>query len=269
MTSLGLQVEKYLEVAKVSYSNKITYLTNVLAASGTVVLRIWIFTQLYRATYAASGIQTVGGMTVPMVIWTLMFTQGFGSAKSGVLRVIDEEVKSGSLAYSLSRPYSYMLFHYFSELGGIGPMLIVNMAIGFLAALVLIGPINLTWQGFLAGALLLFLGYTLDFLISFTLGLSAFWVEDTSAFRWMYQKGQMVFGGAILPLALFPIWLRSIAELSPFSQLFYGAAQTIVNFNMETFLKFLSVQAVWIVLFYILSNWLFKKGGKNVSINGG
>ena len=27
-------------------------------------------------------------------------------------KTIDEEVKSGSLAYSLSRPYNYGLFHY-------------------------------------------------------------------------------------------------------------------------------------------------------------
>ncbi len=268
--ALAVSFPKYWEVAKVNYLNSTTYLTNVLARSATVVFRIWIFTQLYRVTYAVSGVFSIGQMTVPMVIWTLMFTQGFQTAtRPGVVRLIDEEVKSGSLAYSLNRPYSYLLFHYFSQLGRILPVLLTNMAIGILAALVLIGPINVTLNGVLAGSLLLFFGYSLDFLISFILGLTAFWVEDTSAFNWIYQKGQMVFGGNILPLALFPAGLRNIAELSPFSQLFYGSAQIIVNFDIETFLKFLTVQLFWIVLFALIAGYLFKKGGKNVSINGG
>ncbi|OGG05830.1 hypothetical protein A2872_03110 [Candidatus Gottesmanbacteria bacterium RIFCSPHIGHO2_01_FULL_42_12] len=267
---LTVSVPKYWEVAKVNFSNSTTYLTNVLARSATVVIRIWIFTQLYRVTYAVSGSHVIGGMTVSMVIWTLMFTQGFQTAtRPGVIRLIDEEVKSGNLAYSLNRPYSYLLFHYFSHLGRLVPILFANIVIGILATVVLAGPINITGIGILAGIILLFFGYTLDFLISFMVGLTAFWVEDTSAFNWIYQKGQMVFGGNILPLALFPPGLRAIAELTPFSQLFYGSAQTIVNFTMGNFLKFLSVQLFWVVIFAMLAVYLFRKGGRNVSINGG
>jgi len=269
-TDFFLQFQKYWEIIKVNYANSTTYLTNVLARSATVVFRIWIFTQLYKATYAVSGVQSVGGMTVPMVVWTLMFTQGFQIAtRPGVIRIIDEEVKSGSLAYSLNRPYSYLLFHYFSQLGRIGPILIANVFIGYFAALLLIGPIFFTLPGILAGMLLLYFGYTLDYIISFILGLTSFWVEDTSAFNWIYQKGQMIFGGNILPLALFPVQLRTIAELLPFSQLFYGSAQTIVNFNFAVFIKFLSVQLIWVGIMTLFAYWLFNKGAKNVSINGG
>lgn len=270
MNSITLSTAKYFEVAKTNYINSTAYLTNIIVRSITVIARIWIFTQLYRVTYLVNGIQTINGISVPMVIWLLMFNQSFQtSTRSGVMQTIEEEVKSGTLAYSLNRPYSYLLFHYFSHLGKTVPFLGLNLLIGIPAAYVLVGGISFSFAGILAGILLLFFGTTLDFLISFILGMTAFWVEDTSAFGWIYQKGQMVFGGAIFPLVLFPDGLRKIGELLPFSQLFYGAAQNIVSFDINIFSKFLSIQMFWLFIFGFLAVWIFSKGGKNVSINGG
>lgn len=261
---------KYWEITKVYYTNSTTYVVNILAKSATVVLRIWIYTQLYRVTYAFAGVTEIGGMTIPMIIWILMFTQGFRSAtRPGVMRLINEEVKSGEIAYTLNRPYSYILFHYFGYLGRIIPTAVTNLLVGIPAAYVLVGPVSLSPFAILFGLVLLFLGYTLEFLISLILGLTSFWVEDNSAFEWLYQKGQMVFGGNVLPLALFPLWLKSIAEFMPFSQLFYGPSQMMVSFDPATYVRFLSFQLFWILVFGLTAKFLFWKGGKNVAINGG
>lgn len=266
----GLKFFKYLEIAKVNYFTNTTYLANFLSKSIMVVLRIWIFTQLYRVTYATANENEIGGLTVPMVIWGLMIAQSLNTATRPQLsKLIDEEVKSGVIAYSINRPYSYILFHYFGSMGRFVSNLISNLTLGFLAAFILVGPISLSWNGLLLGSLLLFFGYTLDFLIDLMIGLISFWVEDISAFNWIYSKSQLIFGGLILPLSLFPDYLRNIAELLPFSQLFYSGSRLIVNFDFQLFQKYLLIQMAWLVFFWLLVGYVFSKGIKHVSVNGG
>lgn len=261
---------KYFEIAKVNYYNSAAYLFNLLSRSATVVLRIWIFAQLFKVTYAASGVSEVGGMTVVMVVWSLMMTQSFqSSTRPPISQLIDEEVKTGALAYSINRPYSYIFFHLAGFFGRSLPNLFINLSVGLLAALILVGPLDFSFYGIAFGMTLLFFGYILDFFINLIIGLLAFWVEDTSAFTWIYSKGQMIFGGIILPIALFPEYLQKIAEILPFSLMYYGAARIAVNFDFYLFQKFIFMQFVWIFVFGLLAFYLFNKGIKNVSINGG
>jgi ABC-2 type transport system permease protein len=242
----------------------------MLGRGFTVVIRIWIFTQLYTVSYNATGVQEINGQSVAMIVWGLMLAQSFQSAtRPSVSRILDEEVKSGTLAYSMSRPYSYILFQLFAFIGRSIPNLLSNLLIGTIAALVLVGPIIFSIQALILGFILLIFGYLLDFFISIIIGLMAFWIEDTTALRWIYEKGQLIFGGVIVPIALFPDSLQIIANILPFSQLYYGAARLMINFEMNLFWQFLAIQIIWISLFALMATYLFKKGIKNVSINGG
>ncbi|MBI5220258.1 MAG: ABC-2 family transporter protein [Candidatus Liptonbacteria bacterium] len=261
---------KYLAVARVNYFTSVNYLVNVASRGLVVALRVWIFAQLYRATYNLSGEESIGGLTLPMVIWGLMLTQSFQSAtRPPVARLIEDEVKSGTLAYSLNKPVFYPLFHCAGYLGRILPNILFNLAVGGLAALILVGPINWTVGGFILGLWLLFFGYILDFLIFFIIGLLSFWIEDISAFIWIYSKAQLVLGGLILPISLFPEAIRKVAELTPFTQLYYGAARLMVQFDLPTFFRFFSVQLFWLLVFGLTAWFVFRKGLKQVAINGG
>jgi len=269
-SAFGYKFLKYFEIAKVNYYNSAAYLLNLLSRSATVILRIWIFAQLYKVTYAASGVSEIGGMTVAMIVWSLMMTQSFqSSTRPPISQLIDEEVKTGALAYSINRPYSYIFFHMAGFFGRSLPNLFINLSVGLLAALILVGPLDFSFYGIAFGMTLLFFGYILDFFINLIIGLLAFWVEDTSAFTWIYSKGQMIFGGIILPIALFPEYLQKIAEILPFSLMYYGAARIAVNFDFYLFQKFIFMQFVWIFVFGLSAIYLFNKGIKNVSINGG
>lgn len=267
---LRITILKYWEVFKVNYLTSSVYLINLLAQSVTVVFRIWIYTQLYTVTFRVANSVQIGGLTTATAVWSLALVQSFQTAtRPPVATLVEEEVKSGSLAYSINRPLSYILFHYFGYLGRVIPKLITNVVIGVFATMILVGFVEFTWFGLLAGLILLFLGYTLDFFMLFIIGLLSFWVEDTSAYRWIYSKGFLVFGGAIVPLALFPDAIKNIVEILPFAQLYYGAARIIVNFDFSLFQKFLFFQVIWIILFTVIAILLFRKGVKNVSINGG
>ncbi|MEI6494449.1 MAG: hypothetical protein WCO03_00085, partial [bacterium] len=111
-------LKKYFWLARFSYLDSVAYFGDFVARMFTIFLRIWIFTQLYQFTYRSYGLQEAGGLTLPMLIWSLMIVQSLGSTSwLSSARVIETEVKSGQIAYSLGRPYSYLGYHY-AQFGG-------------------------------------------------------------------------------------------------------------------------------------------------------
>ncbi len=264
------KIVKYLSIAKINSQSRTVHPANLIARSGSLVFRIWMFTQMYTASYASQGTSSIGGLTIAMTMWSVMFVQCFRSAtRPRVSESIDLAVKDGSLAHSLNKPYSFILFHYFSFLGRVLPGMILNVTIGIGVVLALLGAIPITMQGIFAGSILLLLGYTLDFFINFIIGLSAFWIEDTTAADRIYQQLQYIFGGLIVPISIFPDNIARIVQYLPFSNLYYGAAHSIVHFDVATSLKYLSIQCGWILVAGLLTAVLFRRGIKNVSLNGG
>jgi ABC-2 type transport system permease protein len=268
--ALSKHFAKYFEIAKINSVVTLHHSVNLLGRGMILLIRLWIFTQLYRATFNVQHATEINGLTLAMVIWNLVFVQSFNVAsRPAVSRIIDEEVKTGTLAYSIGRPYIYNLFHYFGFLGRVAPSLATNVLLGGLIGFVLVGPISVTPSGLLAGALLLALGFTLDFLMSLMIGLAAFWMEDTSALMWLFHKGFMVFGGAILPLALFPEKVRVIAETMPFAMMYYAPSRILVHYDPVLFSRFLQLQLGWCLVFAMLVTFMYRKGVRYVSLNGG
>ncbi len=268
--NINWKLTKYFEIARLAYVNSGAYLANILGKSLTVVLRIWIFTQLYRVTFAVAAVDVVGGLTVAQVIWSLMLVQSFEtSTKPMISKLIDEEIKSGSFAYQVNKPYSYIFYHLAGYFGRVAANVGSNLLIGSVAAWFLVGAIGSSWLGLFFGLLILVLGYALDFLISLSIGLVAFWWEDSNTIMWMYSKGRFLLGGVILPIALFPEKIQKIAELLPFANLYYAPARIMVNFEWNLVEKFVLVQLAWIIFFIMIVSIMYSRGVKNVAINGG
>ncbi len=72
-------------------------------------------------------------------------------------------------------------------------------------------------------------GWAIDFCISALIGLSAFVVEDVTAFQWVYHKLVLVLGGVLIPLDFMPGWLRSVSLALPFAYTTYVPARLFVE----------------------------------------
>lgn len=269
--ALQLKFHKYFEIARIASRNNITYFGEVLGIGGLVAVRIWIFFQLYNTAFIISGLSVLGGLNLAETIWILALTQGFhvSNRTRVIMKAIEYEIKSGSVAYTMSKPYSYLLYNFFTCIGVAASNLLTSVLFGLLAAVLLVGTIKISLIGLMAGIFLLFFGVTLNTLAILIIGLSAFWAEDTSAFRWIYDKMLWIFGGIFLPFSVLPDKYRTVIELLPFNQMFYAPARMIVNFDPLVFYKNLAIQLVWIVFLSLLVRWMYKKGVKNLSMNAG
>ena len=268
--ALSPKIQKYLAILALSMREKSLHTANIVGSALVILLRIWIFYALYTAAFVSQNIASMQHQTVQMIVWTLMFSQSFQmAAKPQMMTEIEETIRSGQIANTISKPYSYLLFNFFLFTGRLLPRLFLNVLTGLVACLILLGPITITLSGLASGLLTLILGIILHFCISMMICLSAFWIETTRPLYWIYSKAQLVLGGLIVPLTLLPGMVKTVSELLPFSQMFYTPATLLIYFRSDTFSHVLLIQLAWIVVTILLLLLLFSKGVRHVAQNGG
>jgi len=145
----------------------------------------------------------------------------------------------------------------------------INGIVAAGVALVFVGPPHLTWMGVVAWPPVTFLALCIDFVAYFSIGLLAFWTEDTNSFSFVFSRLTLVLGGVLAPLEIFPQPLRSIAQALPFSAILYGPARTLVHFELYPFLGLLEQQLITIAVGCVILFAIYAVAIRRVSINGG
>lgn len=260
---------KYAEMFKVTMLTSIAYLYDVLFRQVFLVVIMFVFVQLWRTTYQWEGASTIAGFTLNQMIWYLALSESIvmGMPRAGV--DIDSEVKSGSLAYSLNKPYKYSWFNLAKYMGEAWVRFSMNLVIAGGVTWIMAGPPPFSGYSFAFGLVSVVLAYTLDFWVQFSIGMLAFWSEDTWAYRLLYSRVTMLLGGMMLPLDVFPDWLRRIATELPVSSIVYGPVRTFIKFQAGDWGALLVRQGLWAAGLWAIATLLYRTGVKRVNVQGG
>lgn len=269
--TINKKLLKYGLILKTNFLSAMAMTVDVIGGTPLIVIRIWMLSQLYYTLGGMSSNGRLQGLSVEQIIWSIMLVTAFTSTiwAQRFPEMIDDEVKSGSLAYSLGRPFSFVLFHYVGFLGRAVPLVVANVVVGAVAAWYFVGPLAVSSASIAGGLFLLFLAYSLEFFVQFCLGLCALWIEDTSGIIDVYLRLGLIIGGTYIPLSFFPDKLRHIIELLPTGHLFYQSARMLTSFEGGTFFHLLGLMSFWFFTLLGLTTWIFRRGIRHVSINGG
>lgn len=259
---------KYGEVARTALANRCAYFGDALARPLFFALILFVFMQLWQKVFAG-GRSAVEGFGAVETLWYMVMTEAIMLSVPRLDGRVDVEVKSGSIAYLLGRPCNYVGYHLAYGLGESLPLFGLNLCVGSVVALLLIGSFPFRWS--LAPVLLLtvFAAFVLHFYISMSIALLAFWVEDAGPFFWIYSKMLFILGGLLIPLSFFPLWLRRIAEALPFRTVLCGPARLFVHGRIDEFAGLFAWQCLWIAVFAALAHGMFLVGRKRVHVHGG
>ncbi|MBN2304209.1 MAG: ABC-2 family transporter protein [Anaerolineae bacterium] len=264
------QVRKYTAIARANLQNSLAYAWEAFGQAVFVILFIFVFAQLWDATFKAQGATEIAGLTLNQTLWYFVWAELVQLSKIQVSATIQQEVQDGSLAYTLGRPYNYLLYHFSMGLGGVVMRAVFLLMFGGLVALIEVGPLESFRLTTLPAVLLITLmAYVLDYCIMAGIGLMAFFFEDTAAFRLIYQKFNFVLGGLLLPVDFLPDALQSVARVLPFNLVLYAPAKLFVAWDERQFWEMLGLQIVWIGVIAGGLALLFRYGARRVSINGG
>ena len=266
---LALSLQKYLAVMRVSIASNLAYMMEVFFRGLFLIVLIFVLGQLWKTTYSARGAKLLSGFSISDMIWYLAAAETIATSMPALTRRIDQEVRSGQLAYLLGRPCSYIFYNFAQYMGERLVRFTINGIVAAGVALVFVGPPHLTWMGVVTWPLVTFLALCIDFVAYFSIGLLAFWTEDTNSFSFVFSRLTLVLGGVLAPLEIFPQPLRSIAQALPFSAILYGPARTLVHFELYPFLGLLEQQLITIAAGCVILIAIYSVAIRRVSINGG
>ncbi|HLZ57411.1 MAG TPA: ABC-2 family transporter protein [Ktedonosporobacter sp.] len=264
-----LAIGKYIAVLRVSIASNLAYIMEVVFRALLLIVLVFVLSQLWRTTFALHSSKILSGFSIADMVWYLVAAETIAMSLPALTRRIDQEVRSGQLAYLLGRPCNYILYNYAHYLGERLVRLVMNAIVGVLLALIMIGLPHLTWQGVLVWPLVVFLAISIDFVLYFSIGLLAFWTEETQSFSLILSRLTLVLGGVLAPLEIFPQPLRSIAQALPFSAILYGPARTLVHFELDRFGQLLLQQVLTLLVASVVLLLVYRVAIRRVNINGG
>jgi ABC-2 type transport system permease protein len=257
---------KLLFMVSLSVRQRLAERGALLGRATFYVVILFVFSRLWDAVLEG---EPIPGIERHQLVWYLAITEWIMLSMPPLHTEVEDEVRRGDLVYRLARPVSYPLAKLAEAFGE----LLVRMAalgiVGFAAALVLAGtlpvaPARLLWLlplGLGAGVLSL--------VIHFAIGLGSFWLHDCRPIHWVWQKAAFVLGGLLLPLELYPPWLRAVAELSPLSALLYGPGSVALGLDVTGIALVLAQQLLWTCVALVGLAWLFRRGVARLELGGG
>jgi len=260
-------LRKYFMILQCTVRDQLVYLPSYVLGNFFFVVILFVFFSLWKVIY---GEQTlIAGLSLTQTLWYLSFTETVELSKVRVYLQIQEEVKEGSIAYALNRPYSYIGFKTARAFGESLVKVVPIMSLGFLVCLLFAGPLPGYFRNFPFGLILIFGGILLNILWAVIIGLLSFWTEEVSPFYWILQKLIFIIGGLFIPIDLFPHWLQGIAKSAPFAFSAYWPAITMVNFSWDTFQRALTGQVFYIGVLTLAAWGIFQTALKKVHVQGG
>jgi len=238
----------------------------LIGLSFLMVTCLLIFAYLWDA--ASSRVNTPT-FTPTQLLWYLAFNEWMLISIPEIEIDIEQDLRSGRLAYLLTRPVSYIGSKIAEGVGILLVQLIVLGLVGFIFTYAWTGELPFSLPFMIISLVLGLMAGFLGVMIQVVIGLSAFWIHEVGPIQWIFQKFLFVFGGLFLPLVAYPLWIQDIASLTPFPLLLGGRSALVFNPTwMEVGSLSMAIIA-WLAITSLFMGFLYKKGLKIVNIEGG
>lgn len=264
------KMKKYLFIYKTTLMENLQYIANIFLSFISFLLIIFIFLNLWQYIYSDSS-NIIEGYSMTQMIWYVILTEimWFGNRNGLLTNQISYDIKSGSIAYGLNKPYNYLYYTIAKHFGDVTIKLFLYLLVGISMGLVFAGRLSgFQFQYLPFIAISFILGLFVNALIRIAISISSFWIEDSKPIHWMYDKLILVIG-TLFPVEMFPIWLQPAIKCSPIFVITYGPAKLIIDFSMEMFLQVVFAQIVYIVIAISILTLLYQRGVKRLNVNGG
>lgn len=268
MPGLRAKFRKYSLAGATALRNRWTYPADILGVVFSYGLFVFVFSRLWTTAYA--GKATLAGYDQHQLTWYFIVSElVLFSMGSATFVNLSNDIKTGQVAYTLSRPWAFPLTSLSENLscalGLVVPFALVGWCVGSLSV-----GLWLPGSAYQVALLILSLVLTLilQFLCQFLLSLSAFWVEENAAFLWIHQKFALVLG-TFLPLEFFPAEWRPWVEATPYGWLAYPPSRMAVAFDPNQALGLVAGQVLWIGIIAGAVALVFTAGRRRTVLQGG
>lgn len=262
-------VNVYRAVATTGAKTRLTYNWWVWADVVLTIFSMVIFVYFWDAVYASTA--TLGGLTLDQtinyVLWARILSPLVGTE---LIFFFGHAIREGQIAVELTRPLdmqSRVAMESFAQLAVFMAQRLPLVLVAWLFLGLQLPRDPAQWVAFIISVVL---GQCVLFMFDWILACLAFYVTEIwgmSVFR--FALGSF-FGGALIPLAMMPVWLQNLARLMPFAQalavpLGFLTGITPTSEAPRAWL----IQIIWLVVLVPASRWVFSRAVRKVTVQGG
>jgi len=268
-------VNKYFHVINIGIQNNLTYRFNFLARALFGLIPLMAMLYLWRTIYAAKGpAASVATYTLAQMISYYLL-----AAVVDALTAVNEDdwqiaadIKDGNISQFLLKPIDYLGYRlclFFS-----GRLTYLAVAVMPLTLFILhlreyfVLPTD--WSTF--GLFLLATGLTalLQFFMSYTMAMLAFWVLEVSTFIFILYAFEYIASGHLFPLDILPPALGTVLYYTPFPyQLYFPVSIYMGKMTGPALWQGFLFQIFWVAVMYGLARFAWRRGIRKYAAVGG
>jgi ABC-2 type transport system permease protein len=266
---------KYRHVIGVGMQNTLAYRVNFLIRStfGLVPLMATIF--VWRAIYGGEGMggEVAGYSLAQMTSYYLVVTVvDMLTAVADDDWQIAADIREGGISQLLLKPINYLAYRLCLYASGrliysvvaLGP---VGLFIGLMWEYVVFPPDWGTAGWFMVSVVLTGL---LQFLMSFTMAMLAFWVLEVSTFIFMLFAVEFIAGGHLFPLDILPAGVLQVLGYTPFPYMLYFPVSVYLGRTTGAAVgQGLLIQAGWVLAAGLVARAVWSRGLRRYGAYGG
>ncbi len=268
-----MRFRKYWHVANIGIQNLLVYRVNFLFRALIGLLPLTATISLWRTIYEGRETTVAGYSLAQMVSYYLvvalvdMFT-----AVSDDDWQIAADIKDGNISQFLLKPIDYLSY----RLCLFGASRFIYTTVAFLPVLLFIlvqrqyfvFPADGATLGWFV--LSVVLTGLLQFFISYTMALLAFWLLEISTFIFILFAFEYLAGGHLFPLDILPPALAKALAFTPFPyQLYFPVSIYLGHTTGPALYQGLLTQICWVAAAYLLARMVWSRGIKRYSAVGG
>jgi len=267
-------MKKYFHVINIGVQNTLVYRANFFfrAAFALIPLTATIF--LWKTVYAGKDSGDVAGYSLAgMISYYLLVT--IVDALTAVNEddwQIAADIREGAINQFLLKPIDYLTYRLCLFVSGRA----VYVASAFIPVLLfllvqreyLVPPPDAQTFGLFLFSLVL--TALLQFFMSYTMALLAFWVLEVSTFIFILFAFEYIAGGHLFPIDIMPPALATALHYTPFPyQMFFPVSIYLGRSVGAELWSGLAVQLGWVALMYMAARFVWARGTRKYTAFGG
>jgi len=272
-----LNLRVYWEFVKIAFRARLAYRAEVGLLLVGRVLALFVQVAIWRALLGAEGNadSTMGSITLREMVTYVIVSRCisvFVSLFAGYspLWRMGDKIRTGEIAMDLTKPVSLRDNLFWETVGNN----LFEVVFGVLPVL-LLGALVFGMDVPSATYLLLFAvaainGLLIYFMISYVVGLLAFWYLEIWHFERLLNDLVTVFSGALIPLWFFPSFLITVSQWLPFRLIYYAPISIYLQKEPLSAVGLLVLQQfLWLGLLLLLERGMWKRGVEKLVVQGG
>lgn len=259
---------KWWQTIKVTWVKHTAYRLNFfLQIIGPGLVFFFIKYQLWHAIYQGNTDIIIGNFNLEQMIqyhvWGFLIAliaQANGSWN------LSEDIRMGRISSYLIYPFQFHEYHTASFISFQMIQLFIASFTLLMIVFANLAPLPNIYS-LLSGTLFTFYIGLFWFVLQYLVGILAFWLEETWIIRVIISIVSYFLSGAIIPLDLYPTWLTSVLDYTPFPYLTYYPIQIFMERSVNLSVGYLVI-SLWMIILMLLIKLVWSRGIKMYTAAG-